>query len=372
MRIICHCLSLLFWLRLVTLDAWAGFSSLYVFGDSLSAVTGAGYQYPPPPGTSAANYWNGRFSNGRVWVEYLAAEQGMAFSTNNVFAFFDNTAEQVLNDVIYGNYYPPPDAATSLFILWSACSDCFANAFQYGTDGAAWNLGTSNAMQAVGSTVDWLYGQGVRTMVIPNSVDISVVPFFTYTLTNLYGSTNDVGPTLAGIRDQVQRFNTALASQITQSLATHPDLTIWSTDFYGQFNFLLTHPSIYGVTKLNIDALEDPALGDKSFTGPGADYMFWDYLHPTTKVHAAIANFVQQIIAPLRITRFTQAGATNWFDLSNLPIGRTGTLESTTNLLDPATWTSCASITVTGATQTVSILTNGLGSPCFFRLNFPP
>jgi thermolabile hemolysin len=352
--------------------AGSTYTSLYVFGDSLSGVYGGGYQYPPPPGTSVDNYFQGRFSNGKVWVEYLAAQQGIAFDTNKDFSFFGNTVEDVLNDIIYGNYDPPPDAGTSLFVLWSASSDCFANVFQYSTNAPSWSIGTSNAMVAFGNAIDLLYSQGIRTMVIPNSVDISMVPLFTYSLTNLAGVTNDLGPYLTAIRGLVQQFNTSLAGQIASSRAAHGDLIIFAPDFFAQFNFLLTHPAAYGITKENIDALEDASLTDKSFTGPGANYLFWDYLHPTTKVHAAVANFVQQIISPLRTTGLTHSAGTDRFELSNLPIGRTGTLESTTSLRPPMTWTVRASIVATSATQSIAIPTSGLSNPSFFRVNFPP
>src|ERR1019366_255219 len=138
---------------------------------------------------------------------------------------------------------------------------------------------------------------------------------------------------------------------IQQGRDRHPDLTIYAPDLYAQFAFLFTHPALYGLTKTGVDALNDPSLTDKSFTGPGADYVFWDGLHPTTKVHGFIADFVQALISPVRITRLSRTGGSDQFDLENLPIGRIGILQSTTNLLDPVAWTDSSSIIVTGATQ---------------------
>jgi hypothetical protein len=221
--------------------------------------------------------------------------------------------------------------------------------------------------------VDALYSQGVRTLLLPNSVDVSKVPFFTYTAASLGADTNEAALLAASVHAQVPQYNAALAATVNQLRAKYPSLTLYAPDFYSQFDFLFSHPANYGLTKTNIDALEDPALTDKSFNGPGASYLFWDYLHPTTKVHAAVADFVMQNISSgLRISRFTHRGSTNQFDLVNLPVGRTGALESTTNLFNAAAWKPLASIIATGATQTVSISTNGLGNTRFFRLNFPP
>src|ERR1017187_6221066 len=97
--------------RLLTLQTGAAFSSMYVFGDSLSAVSGGGTQYPPPPGASGDNYWNGRFSNGRVWVEYLAGLQGISLNTNNDFACFGGGSGSIQKTLVAGNFYPPPNFA---------------------------------------------------------------------------------------------------------------------------------------------------------------------------------------------------------------------------------------------------------------------
>ena len=349
----------------------AGFSSMYVFGDSLSAISGGGTQYPPPPGTSVGNYWNGRFSNGQVWVEYLAALQGIGFNTNNVFANFGDDSSSIYRTLVYGNFYPRPDLATSLCIFWSACSDCFVLTLFEGTN--SWSPGIALEMTNVTASVGLLYSKGMRTVLIPNSVDVSLVPFFSYTLDTFgIGSVAPSGiPSLASLRTNVIQYNTALATAIAQLRTQYPDLTIEAPDFYTQFNFLLGHPGIYGLTNTSIDALEDQALTDKSFTGPGAEYLFWDYLHPTTKVHSEVANFAQQAITPLSIQVSLQ-GASNRLDLANLPIGRTGTLESTTNLFTQRTWIPRASVLVTNVNQTVFVSTNGLGSFHFFRLSFPP
>jgi len=345
---------------------------MYVFGDSLSAITGSdSMQYPPPPGTTASNYWNGRFSNGQVWVEYLAALQGIPADTNDNFSYFGDTSELVYDNITDGNYFPPPDISTSLYILWPACSDAFTlSIFEYTN---SWEEGITTAMLDISNSVNVLYAQGVRTLIVPNSVDITKVPFFTYTATNLLtADTNLLAQIIANTSSQLALYNAALASTLGHLRVQYPGLTLYTPDFFSQFGFLLSHPGVYGVTKTTVDALEDPALSDKSFTGPGANYMYWDYLHPTTRVHEAVANFVQQIISPLRINKFTRQGGSYRLDLSSLPLGRTGTLESTTNLLNRAAWTTRASIMVTNSAQTVFIPTNGLGTSSFFRLNFPP
>jgi phospholipase/lecithinase/hemolysin len=353
---------------LFAVKAHAAYSSLYVFGDSLSAMSGGGFQYPPPPGVTATNYWNGRFSNGQVWVEYLAALENIPFSTNTDFSNFGDDSSEVYLNLVYGNYYPPKDIATSLYILWPACSDCFLLALFDGTN--SWTDDIQTEMTNISDSVDILYQQGVRTLVMPNAVDISTVPFFTKTLPALTSNTVAVAPYLAAARAGVIQYNTALASNINYLGAKYPALTLRAPDFYSQLNYIIAHTSAYGITKTNIDVLEDSALADKSFTGPGANYLFWDYLHPTTKVHSIIANFVAQNITPMAIEGVSFSGASNRVDLVNLPIGRSGQIEAATNLAAP-NWHPVATVTATNASQSVFIPAESSGASRFFRLNFP-
>ncbi len=61
-------------------------NQLYVFGDSLSDVgnvfRATGRQYPASP-----PYFQGRFANGPVWVEYLADDLKLPRNPSTNFAF---------------------------------------------------------------------------------------------------------------------------------------------------------------------------------------------------------------------------------------------------------------------------------------------
>lgn len=359
-------------MRLLAPEARAAFTSLYVFGDSISAISGGGTQYPPPPGTSVDNYWQGRFSNGPVWVESLAGLLGLPFNTNNDFAFFGGGSGPIYQTLIYGNFHPPADFSTSLCVFWPACSDCFYLAVFAGTN--SWTPYVPEFVTVFSNSIDLLYSQGMRAVLIPNSVDISLVPFFNYTL-NVFGigAVAPYGiPSLATLHTNVIQYNAALATAIGQLRTRYPDLTIYTPDFYSQFNIAATNPAAYGLTKTNIDALEDPTLTDKSFAGPGANYVFWDYLHPTSKVHSFVAAYAAQSFLGPAFQRIVLHPGSVRLDLAHLPMTRTGRVESKTNLLLQTAWTPCASLVVTNPTQTVIIPAAGFGNRCYFRLNFPP
>jgi len=63
----------------------AAFTSLNVFGDSLSSTTSNSAS-----GTLATNYFGKRYSNGRVWVEVLAQQQGLPYVASNNISYFGN------------------------------------------------------------------------------------------------------------------------------------------------------------------------------------------------------------------------------------------------------------------------------------------
>jgi len=111
------------------------YESISVFGDSFSdtgnvfnATTGA---IPPSP-----TYFDGRFSNGPVWVEYLAQELGLTFNPRTNFAFggpttgFNNISiaalpglQQQINGFTAANPFAKPDA---LYIVWAGANDYFS------------------------------------------------------------------------------------------------------------------------------------------------------------------------------------------------------------------------------------------------------
>jgi hypothetical protein len=224
------------------------------------------------------------------------------------------------------------------------------------------------------NTIGLLYSEGMRTVLIPNSVDVSLVPFFTHTLPALgLGAIAPNGvPSQAQIRAGVIQYNAVLASAINQLRNQYPDLTIHAPDFFTQFNYGISHPMQYGLTKTDVDALEDTSLTDKTFDGPGANYMFWDYLHPTTKVHSFMAAFAAQAFSGPMFQQTSLLGGNLRLDLTNLPVGRTASLETKTNVLTQTDWKTVASFSVTNATQTVLLPTSSLEGHSFIRLNFPP
>ena len=71
------------------------FTALYSFGDSL---TDTGRTPPSPP----SSYFNGRYSNGPLWVEYLSAQLGLSYNASNNFAVSGSTTSNLLSQIRFG------------------------------------------------------------------------------------------------------------------------------------------------------------------------------------------------------------------------------------------------------------------------------
>jgi len=74
----------------------------------------------------------------------------------------------------------------------------------------------------------------------------------------------------------------------------YPNARIASVDDFSLVDDIVANPSTYGFTVVNDDALD--ALGDPTFDGPGADYLFWDVIHPTTKAHGWVAQLAESAV----------------------------------------------------------------------------
>ena len=79
-----------------------------------------------------------------------------------------------------------------------------------------------------------------------------------------------------------------------------------------------------------------------------------------------IADKAQQLLSPARINNITSVNTSNQLDVANLPIGRNGVVEVSTNFLN---WSTAATITTTNLDQ--SVLVNVSGDQGFYRLRFP-
>lgn len=139
-------------------------------------------------------------------------------------------------------------------------------------------------------------------------------------------------------------------------------------DLFTKFDEVLMNPAQYGFTNATIAALDDTSLPDKSFTGPGADYVFWNSLHPTTKLHELITvwNLEALTNSVLETLDVQLEGGSSIVQMNHLQIGRDYTLQKS---VDFSNWTNLHSFTASAGTNVWTQAPNGT-VPGFYRLQW--
>jgi len=252
-------------------------SSLVVFGDSLSdvgdAYLGTGGAIPPSP-----PYFAGRFSNGPIWIDHLAAGLGLTSPTpflaggqNFAFGSADSGtgfnvsgAPNLLTQVfLYGQTLSGgPADPNSLYVIWAGSND-----YLNGQTNPL--IPSSNVASAVGA----LASLGATQFMVLNLPPLGMIP------QSIANPNPIVAPTLDALS---VAHNTLLAQQLTALDAALP-ITIYQPNIFDLYRSIQADPAAYGFTNITTGALLD---GNLAATG----YMFWDAEHPTAAAHALIGE----------------------------------------------------------------------------------
>jgi thermolabile hemolysin len=267
------------------LGSWAevgaastAFSRIVVFGDSLSDTGNfyrlTGNQVPPSP------YFDGRFSNGRLWIEYLAEDLGMQVLPEDNYAVAGaTTGHDNSNNGLLGLQYPGlqdqiaeflsshqtggADPA-ALYVVWIGANDFF-ELLQSG--GSPVSL-IANGVNNTASTITSLWQAGARHIVVVNAPDLGLTPF--------------------GISSGVQDEITLLCGAYNQALEPTLDglanagIPTVRVDAFATLRLMVNLPEHFGFTNVTEPFL---AVG-----GDSSQFLFWDAVHPTTRGHEILAN----------------------------------------------------------------------------------
>ena len=337
-------LAVVLMILLSSVTTGSAFTALYVFGDSLSD-TG---RNPAP----APDYYDGRYSNGPLWIEYLSAQLGLPYNASNNFAVSGSTTADLQSQI--AGLTSSTNLQSGLFSVLSGGNDFLDASPVLGVNDAAWGVVVSNAVLNLTNAVSTLYALGAREVMVGNLAYVGQTPAFLGTPVG-YAEYVD---------SKVALFNARLASALTNLAQLAPGLRIYALDDNLAFANLLSSPAKYGLTVTTNGALEDPNLTDKSFTGPGADYVFWDVVHPTTKVDALTAAGAFQSVSPqLNLPRNS---AESNLMVVNLYPGLPYAIQTSTNLV---TWSDYQTITPAGTNAIVG-WTNGSASQFFYRVKY--
>ncbi|HAA27521.1 MAG TPA: hypothetical protein DCE56_07360, partial [Cyanobacteria bacterium UBA8553] len=309
------------------------FSKLYVFGDSLSDP-GNIYNsttfvqpiewlfgvdipvIPPPP------YYEGRYSNGLIWADYLAKDLGLTITPSTDLSVFHPllpfsspititgeglraspyfkgaTTNQSINfayggaqtgfmgsDEQFGQLIPglltqvgwfkndhqrnrqsaDPNA---LYVVWAGANDY-------------WSVENPNPEESVNNietAIASLYDLGARNFLVPNLPDLGMTPFA------FSGGTQE-SDRLTNLTEEHNFLLDTTLEDLDDSLT---DINLISLDVYSIFNNAITHPQHYGYTNVT-----EPSLDSVTMIPSGSpdNYLFWDKVHPTSITHERLAEF---------------------------------------------------------------------------------
>ena len=314
---------------------------MVTFGDSLSDNGNLyrffWYKFPASP-----PYFEGRFSNGPLWIErlfssyfppeysqgfqdYAVGGAGAVLSLKESMPF---TLTVELNNYFYWHTYGKKE--TSLFTIWIG-----ANNYLNGPTNV--EVITESVTDAISGAVERIISYGGNKFFIPNLPDLGRIP-----------QAKDMGnqELLARL---VKVHNKKLAAKVDALRIKYPEVTIFYFDVYDFFNTALEHPNDYGLYNATDPCYLGGYLGwlakfepgnpalyryltqqDSRFTGENWDmiknnpslkeaaiasytyqllpsenkaetpncegYIFWDRVHPTTNTHFYLAEKARELL----------------------------------------------------------------------------
>ncbi|MGF1932931.1 MAG: SGNH/GDSL hydrolase family protein [Nostoc sp. ChiQUE02] len=277
----------------------ASFTKFYVFGDSLSdtgnvfAATG-GLVAPTTAIPQDPPYFQGRFSNDRVWVDYLGDQlglkpspyitlnptipnQGINFAVGGAnsgqgnaivpSALLPGVLEQVgllTQPILQANQKLDPNA------LYAVSGG--ANDYLFGKA-----INPAQTVQNLSDAVGLLASSGAKNILVFNLPDLGKIPFAFATglSSNLTGLTIDHNKRLA---EELDKFS------------NNSDLNLTSVDVFSLFNQIEANPGKFGFQNVTTPCVVGNLQTTISVCPQPKDYLFFDSVHPTTGVHKLVAD----------------------------------------------------------------------------------
>lgn len=265
------------------------FSEIVVFGDSLSDI---GNDYLETLGLAPhAPYSDGRFSNGRLWIQHVAdhfnlelrpsrdgglnfafgaAETGTGRSSFDGLPLIENMRDQL------ASYHRTPDESV-LFVIWGGANDLFFD-LNRGGDVDPEQMATNIAIIIIE-----LYAHGGRHFVVPNLPEFGDLPHY-------FGTDNEDSATA-----QSNAFNAALNDWLDR-LEGLPGLTLFRPDVATFFNETIANPPP-PITNTTEASWTGNFFGtDGTLVSDPDTHVFWDDVHPTRVSHELLGQYVIDLI----------------------------------------------------------------------------
>ncbi|MBI2786874.1 MAG: SGNH/GDSL hydrolase family protein [Legionella longbeachae] len=277
--------------------------NVVVFGDSLSdngnLYREMKHQVPPSP-----PYYEGRFSNGPVWIEHVIA------------SYFPENPEKHLLDYAYGgagvsveegddevfytlrreikDYLKKHDdkaSEDSLFVVWIGSNNYLAFPPDMEKTLQDVNMGIKNSLQT-------LVEKGAKHILVVNLPDLGRTP------AAIEFESIDSMTIFA------KEHNKLLSMTIDDFKQQYPDVEWLHYDLYQAFDEVVEHPQDYGFTNITetcvnsvVDEIVEPTvlkmvatINSKKRADACSGFLFFDLVHPTGLAHKILAEKAQTML----------------------------------------------------------------------------
>ncbi|WP_028388087.1 GDSL family lysophospholipase PlaA [Legionella fairfieldensis] len=270
-------------------------NNIVVFGDSLSD-NGNLYEYMGGKLPQSPPYYKGRFSNGPVWVELLAASYFPENAEAHVFdyAFGGASVSQEKEEMlftldreldIYLNSHQGKADKNSLFVVWIGSNNYLGMPEEPENILKEVNTGIKQSLQR-------LVDAGAKHILVMGVPDLGRTPM---------AADFNIQDTLSFLSS---RHNELLLQAMDELQQANTDVQWIYFDVSGKFNELMNHPESFGLNNITgtcYDAgLKQPtkkaaiyiasSIKKRSKNDSCDGYVFFDPVHPTAPVHRIIAD----------------------------------------------------------------------------------
>ncbi|KAI9598864.1 GDSL lipase/esterase [Syncephalis fuscata] len=262
------------------------FNRIVVFGDSISDTDNSlritDGRFPP-----ASMYENGRYTNGKVWVEYLQEQYNIILenyavggSTSNntvvpgilpvIGMLMPSAYEQVKNYYIPSLSKRQNIVTDALHIVETANNDYIYSA---GRNMASNTTLINGSVDSIMNTIDLLRSAaGARSFLVLGVGGLENIPYFRSRSPAVQESANQA----------TTKHNSLLYNRLLKYQKIYPNIDIYYFNLKTFMNEVITNGKNYGLKNTQNECLI--LFGILRCFNP-EEYFFWDIAHPTTTIH---------------------------------------------------------------------------------------
>jgi phospholipase/lecithinase/hemolysin len=283
------------------------FEHMTIFGDSQSDSGNyfeatEEFVLPPFEPIPEAPYAIGgaHFSNGRTWIEQLAAALHTPVSANPAqrvpgvftnyafgrararadapsFPLFDLSSQVGLFLTDFGGAAPSED----LYVLWIGSNDVRDALVALATDpsGAASSVIITDAITAIADNMIALWTSGARSFLVLNSPDLAIIP-----------AVRAEGPVVRAAAFQLSAaYNDGLNGALDSLEVILPGIQIVRIDVFSLLDAVVASPEAFDLANATDPCLMFGVVGRTTCSNPNR-FLFWDGIHATTAGHEILAE----------------------------------------------------------------------------------